>query len=112
MQITRSSSAAEQKLIDLVGQHEADAVGDYAILHTKDLPRTGSAISYFEFGDPAGRPMLLLHGLSVSGLFFEQYHSDFLELGIRAIAPCMVGASTFAMPTKISRFSRTNCWSC
>ncbi len=55
------------------------------------LPGSGSALAYYEFGDPRGQPMLCLHGLSLSGLVFETYQEHFLRLGVRAIAPCLLG---------------------
>lgn len=67
------------------------APGDYRRLRVVPLPASRSALACFEFGDPNGRPLLCLHGLSISGLAFEQYHERFAALGLRAIAPCLLG---------------------
>jgi pimeloyl-ACP methyl ester carboxylesterase len=64
---------------------------EYARLHIRDLPRSRSAIAYFDLGDPQGVPLLCLHGLSVSGLCFDGYHDELARQGVRAIAPCMLG---------------------
>jgi pimeloyl-ACP methyl ester carboxylesterase len=76
----------------------AGAPPEYAYLRRRELPRHRSSIAYFEFGDPDGRPLLCLHGLSLSGMCFAQYHQRFLELGIRAIAPCLLGGMYVADP--------------
>jgi pimeloyl-ACP methyl ester carboxylesterase len=67
------------------------ALPEYARLHIAPLPRSRSALAYFELGDPNGTPLLCLHGLSVSGYFFSQFHEFFARRGIRAIAPCLLG---------------------
>ena len=76
----------------------ADAPPEYAYLRHRELPRHRSRMTYFEFGDPRGRPLLCLHGLSLSGMCFAQYHERFLALGIRAIAPCLLGGMYVADP--------------
>lgn len=68
-----------------------ELIDDYARQRIVALPRSDSAIAYFEMGDPNGTPLLCLHGLSVSGFFFAQYHAYFVRRGIRAIAPCLLG---------------------
>ena len=68
-----------------------EAPDDYARLQIRQLPKAQRSIAYAEYGDPNGRPLLCLHGLSISGLCFEQYHDDFVALGVRAIAPSMLG---------------------
>lgn len=70
---------------------EQGAGPDYARLHIVQLAHAYGSISYFEFGDPNGTPLLCLHGLSVSGLFFEQFHQHFIAVGVRAIAPNLLG---------------------
>jgi pimeloyl-ACP methyl ester carboxylesterase len=57
----------------------------------RPLPASRSSIAYFELGNPHGTPLLCLHGLSLSGYVFEQYHQHFVEKGMRAIAPCLLG---------------------
>ena len=68
-----------------------EAPDDYARLQIRQLPEAKRSIAYVECGDPKGRPLLCLHGLSISGLCFEQYHDDFIALGVRAIAPSLLG---------------------
>jgi len=68
-----------------------EAPDDYARLRIRQLPKVKRGIAYVECGDPKGRPLLCLHGLSVTGLCFEQYHDDFTALGVRAIAPSLLG---------------------
>jgi pimeloyl-ACP methyl ester carboxylesterase len=91
-----------QKELDAIGPHERQlrallrdaalvAPEDYAQLRIVPLPATQSAMAYFELGDPNGTPLVCLHGLSVSGLFFAQYHEHFVANGIRGIAPCLLG---------------------
>ncbi len=57
-------------------------------------------MSYFELGDPAGTPLLCLHGLSVTGMYFDQFHEFFAERGVRAIAPCLLGGISAVADTK------------
>jgi len=64
---------------------------DYSQLRIVALPRNESALAFYEFGDPTGRPVLCLHGLSTSGLFFGSWDDFFDNRGVRAIAPCLVG---------------------
>lgn len=76
------------------------AVADYQRLRICALPKSGSAMSYFELGDPAGVPLLCLHGLSVTGMYFDQFHEFFAERGVRAIAPCLLGGVSAVADTK------------
>ena len=78
-------------MLESLKKFEEKACSDYANLHISQLPNTQSSISYFEFGDPNGSPLLCLHGLSITGLFFKQHHEYFVEIGVRAIAPCLLG---------------------
>jgi len=64
---------------------------DPARLRIMPLPVAGTRIAYHELGDPAGEPMLCLHGLALSGLVFEAHQEQFVRLGVRAIAPCLIG---------------------
>jgi pimeloyl-ACP methyl ester carboxylesterase len=73
---------------------------DYGRLRIARLPRCRSSLAYFELGDPQGTPLLCLHGLSVSGYFFQQCHADFEKHGIRAIAPCLLGGISVAESTR------------
>ncbi len=95
-----SKTDQEERLLDLLLSYEDNAIADHANLHIRSLPGAGSSIAYFEFGDPDGRPMLCLHGLSLTGLYFAQYDSHFAQLGIRAIAPCMMGGIYLPDPKK------------
>jgi pimeloyl-ACP methyl ester carboxylesterase len=88
---TALSQSHQQQLRSLLKMAAQNKSSDYANLHIRALPNAQSSISYFEFGDPSGHPLLCLHGLSVTGLFFEQYHKCFVAMGIRAIAPCLLG---------------------
>jgi pimeloyl-ACP methyl ester carboxylesterase len=51
----------------------------------------GGRLTYWEFGDPAGAPILALHGMGVSGLTFSDHESFFRERGLRCIAPNVIG---------------------
>lgn len=73
---------------------------DVARLRIRSLPKSGSCVAYFELGDPDGKPLLCLHGLSVSGFFFDQFHGHFAARGIRAIAPCLLGGIYVPDPAK------------
>jgi pimeloyl-ACP methyl ester carboxylesterase len=84
-------SGPESRLRRLLDRAGSPAQDRYAPLRIQDLPESGSAIAYFELGDPQGVPLLCLHGLSVSGLYFDEYHPELAERGIRGIAPCMLG---------------------
>jgi pimeloyl-ACP methyl ester carboxylesterase len=90
----------EERLNILLENARRIAPADYARLRIRALPASRSAIAWFELGDPEGRPLLCLHGLSLSGFFFEQFHERFVELGIRAVAPCLVGGIDIADPAK------------
>jgi pimeloyl-ACP methyl ester carboxylesterase len=79
------------ELAKLLRQSAHKAPADYAGLRIQRLPANRSSIAYYEFGDPDGFPLLCLHGLSLSGLCFEQYHQRSIALGVRAIAPCLLG---------------------
>jgi pimeloyl-ACP methyl ester carboxylesterase len=84
-------SEPERRLRRLSERAGVGATHEYARLHIRDLPCSRTAIAYFDIGDPQGVPVLCLHGLSVSGLCFDVYHSELAQQGIRAIAPCMLG---------------------
>jgi pimeloyl-ACP methyl ester carboxylesterase len=84
-------NVAEQRLNRLREQVRSHGSFDYARLHVSPLPKSGSSMAYFDLGDPDGTPMLCLHGLSVSGFYFEQFQAYFVANGIRAIAPCLLG---------------------
>ncbi len=90
----------ERRLTDLLQQTGGVEAPEYARLRITGLPRSRSAIAYFELGDPQGTPVLCLHGLSVSGLVFDQYHDHFAEKGIRAIAPCLLGGISLPDPAR------------
>lgn len=92
--------APASRLNDLLEATGGAAAPEYARLRVADLPRSRSAIAYFELGDPQGTPWLCLHGLSVSGLYFDQYHDRFAKMGIRAIAPCLLGGIHLHEPAK------------
>ena len=51
----------------------------------------GGRLTYWEFGDPAGAPIIALHGMGVSGLTFADHEPFFRERGLRCIAPNVVG---------------------
>lgn len=45
------------------------------------------ALSYAEYGDPGGAPVLFCHGTSGSHLLAEAFDDDAAEAGVRLIAP-------------------------
>jgi len=88
------------RLDQLLDKARAKRAFDHGSLRIQVLPRSRSSIAWFEFGDPEGSPLLCLHGLSVSGYFFRQYHAHFASQGIRAIAPCLLGGISVDDPTR------------
>jgi pimeloyl-ACP methyl ester carboxylesterase len=102
------TEASEKALLTVLQKARAAAPDDYAGLHIRPLPAQETSIACFEYGDPEGRPLVCLHGLSVSGKFFEQYDDYFSQLGVRAIAPCLLGGvylpdSTATIETLVNR---------
>lgn len=57
----------------------------------------GRSLSYFDLGDPAGRPVLLFHGTPACAAGWLFADGPARELGVRAIAPDRpgIGASSF-----------------
>lgn len=51
----------------------------------------GTLLTYFEFGDPEGVPLIALHGLGASGLVYSAHDEFFRAHGMRCIAPNLVG---------------------
>lgn len=90
----------EQPLNALLERVRRDGSFDYAKLRIVALPRSRSSIACFELGDPDGAPLLCLHGLSLSGYYFEQFHAYFVANRIRAIAPCLLGGIYLPDPRK------------
>jgi pimeloyl-ACP methyl ester carboxylesterase len=88
------------QLWELARRSEQKLGARYADFHVAELPRNKAAMAYFEFGDPKGKPLLCLHGLSLTGFYFAQYHDFFAGLGVRAIAPCLLGGVYLADPDK------------
>jgi pimeloyl-ACP methyl ester carboxylesterase len=86
-----ASGRRARQLDILREQARVERAFDHSRLRIARLPRCRSSLAYFELGDPEGTPLLCLHGLSVSGYFFEQYQAHFERHGIRAIAPCLLG---------------------
>ena len=76
------------------------AAADYRRLRICALRKVESAMSYFDLGHPDGTPLLCLHGLSVTGLYFNQFHDYFVARRIRAIAPCLLGGVSIADSSK------------
>jgi pimeloyl-ACP methyl ester carboxylesterase len=93
-------SIPEKRLNTLLHNVRRSGPADYARLRIRALPASRSGVAWFELGDPKGRPLLCLHGLSLSGYFFQQHHERFVELGIRAIAPCLIGGIHIADSAK------------
>ncbi len=87
-------------LRNLLAAAGGTAAPEYTRLQVRSLPRQRSALAYFELGDPQGMPLLCLHGLSVSGLYFDQYHAHLAAQGIRAIAPCLLGGIHLRDPSR------------
>jgi len=86
----------DARLRILLEQCKKEAPADYGRLQIRQLPKTQHSIAYVECGDPKGLPLLCLHGLSISGFYFEQHHDYFVALGVRAIAPCLLGGISIA----------------
>lgn len=59
----------------------------------------GTLLTYWEFGDPNGAPLLALHGLGVSGLVFLAHDAFFRARGLRCIAPNLLGGLAAPSPT-------------
>lgn len=93
----RSLESHLNHLLETLGK---TAANDYRRLRIRALPSLGSAMAYFELGDPNGTPLLCLHGLSVSGFYFDQFHEYFTERRVRAIAPCLLGGISIADSTR------------
>lgn len=51
----------------------------------------GGFLTYFEFGDPDGAPLVALHGLGASGMLFGSHDAFFRARKLRCIAPNLVG---------------------
>jgi pimeloyl-ACP methyl ester carboxylesterase len=92
------SGARARPLNDLLERARAEQAFDHRKLRIAALPRSRSNMAFFELGDPMGTPLLCLHGLSVSGYFFEQFHAHFARHGIRAVAPCLLGGISMPEP--------------
>lgn len=90
----------EQPLNALLERARRDGSFDYTRLRIVALPSSRGSIACFELGDPDGAPLLCLHGLSLSGYYFEQFHAYFAANGIRAIAPCLLGGICLPDPRK------------
>lgn len=90
----------ERRLRSLFEAAGGAAAPAYTRLRVSALPRSRSALAFFELGDPQGRPVLCLHGLSVSGLVFDPYHEHLAAQGIRAIAPCLLGGVHLRDPSR------------
>jgi pimeloyl-ACP methyl ester carboxylesterase len=95
-----SPNQPERAMLESLERARLIAPQDYAALHVATLPRQNSAMAYYEFGDPNGKPLLCLHGMSVSGLSFEPFHAWFAQIGVRAIAPCLMGGVYDADPAR------------
>ncbi|WP_158501647.1 alpha/beta fold hydrolase [Vitiosangium sp. GDMCC 1.1324] len=48
-------------------------------------------MTYWEFGDPGGVPLIALHGMGASGLMFSAHDGFFRARGLRCIAPNLIG---------------------
>lgn len=90
----------EQRLRSLLEAAGGAATREYTRLRVLALPRSRSALAFFELGDPHGRPLLCLHGLSMSGLVFDPYHEHLAAQGIRGIAPCLLGGVHLRDPSR------------
>lgn len=51
----------------------------------------GSLLTYWELGDPNGRPLIALHGLGLSGRTYLANDAFFRARGLRCIAPNLIG---------------------
>jgi pimeloyl-ACP methyl ester carboxylesterase len=59
----------------------------------------GERLTYWEFGDPAGAPIVALHGMGVSGLMYSGHNHFFRERGLRCIAPNIIGGLADPAPS-------------
>jgi len=91
MQHLKSSTESTQQLQQILRDCQAIAPEDYRAIRISELRSCNSSIAYYEFGDPHGAPLLCLHGLSVSGFYFGQFDAVLRAMGLRAIAPCLLG---------------------
>jgi len=89
-----------RQLNGLLEQARARQAFDHRRLRIAVLPRSRSRMAWFELGDPQGTPLLCLHGLSVSGYFFNQFHAHLASQGIRAVAPCLLGGISIQEPAR------------
>lgn len=89
-----------RQLKDLLEKSRREQAFDHGRLRIAALPRSRSSMAWFELGDPQGTPLVCLHGLSVSGYFFRQFHDQFAHHGIRAIAPNLLGGISLAEPAR------------
>lgn len=65
------------------------------------VDRTGATIGYYEYGDPAGKPVLAFHGTPSCGAGFAFADGPALERHLRVIAPDRPG---------VGRSSRRESW--
>lgn len=89
-----------RQLKGLLEKVRANTAFDYSRLRIAALPRCRSSMAYFELGDPQGTPLLCLHGLSVSGYYFQPLHEHFASRGIRAVAPNLLGGVSLQEPER------------
>ncbi|MFY0567724.1 alpha/beta fold hydrolase [Archangium lansingense] len=65
--------------------------------------QNGELLTYWEFGDPEGVPLIALHGMGASGRMYSAHDEFFRARGVRCIAPNLVGG--LADPPPTSRLS-------
>jgi pimeloyl-ACP methyl ester carboxylesterase len=75
---------------------ECFMVTDNTIIDT-----TGATVGYYEYGDPAGKPVLTFHGTPACGAGFDFTDAPARERGLRVIAPDRPG---------VGRSSRRTSW--
>jgi pimeloyl-ACP methyl ester carboxylesterase len=63
----------------------------------------GTLLTYWEFGDPNGVPLIALHGMGVSGRMYAAHDGFFRARGLRCIAPNLIGG--LADPPASSRLA-------
>ncbi|WNG47648.1 alpha/beta hydrolase [Archangium minus] len=51
----------------------------------------GAPLTYWEFGDPSGAPLIALHGMGASGLMYSAHDEFFRARGLRCLAPNLLG---------------------
>jgi pimeloyl-ACP methyl ester carboxylesterase/DNA-binding NarL/FixJ family response regulator len=77
-------------------------------LHTLRLPK-GRTLAYYEYGDPKGLPVLFIHGFFQGPFFLDDMKRDFMQSGLRVIAPSRPYFGYTSPPSRKHRYNVTVC---